>query len=130
MGIPIPTAYGGAGSSYLTHIIAVEELSRSCAATGFTLSIHVGIAEMLLLLFGTEEQKKNYLSPLARGEQLGAFVLTEPGAGTDVMAAQTEITRDGDYYVINGTKTFTSNGPNAGVYLVFGWTIGRRVGKV
>jgi len=122
MGIPIPTAYGGAGSSYLTHIIAVEELSRSCAATGFTLSIHVGIAEMLLLLFGTEEQKKNYLSPLARGEQLGAFVLTEPGAGTDVMAAQTEITRDGDYYVINGTKTFTSNGPNAGVYLVFGWT--------
>ncbi len=122
MGIPIPTAYGGAGSSYLTHIIAVEELSRSCAATGFTLSIHVGIAEMLILLFGTEEQKKKYLPLLARGEQLGAFVLTEPGAGTDVMAAQTEIARDGDYYIINGTKTFTSNGPVAGVYLVFGWT--------
>ncbi|MCX7982597.1 MAG: acyl-CoA dehydrogenase family protein [Syntrophales bacterium] len=122
MGIPVPTKYGGAGSSYLTHIVAVEELSRSCAASGFTLSIHVGIVEMLLLLYGTEDQKQKYLPPLARGEELGAFVLTEPGAGTDVMAAQTEITRDGDDYVINGTKTFTSNGPNAGVYIVFGWT--------
>ncbi|HOJ51509.1 MAG TPA: acyl-CoA dehydrogenase [Syntrophales bacterium] len=122
MGIPVPIQYGGAGSSYLTHIVAVEELSRSCAASGFTLSIHVGIVEMLILLFGTEEQKQKYLTPLARGEHLGAFVLTEPGAGTDVMAAQTQVTRDGDYYVINGTKTFTSNGPIAGVYIVFGWT--------
>lgn len=122
MGIPVPAQYGGSGSSYLTHIVAVEELSRACAASGFTLSIHVGIVEMLILLFGNEEQKQKYLTPLARGETLGAFVLTEPGAGTDVMAAQTEVTRDGDFYVINGTKTFTSNGPIAGVYVVFGWT--------
>lgn len=122
MGIPIPEEYGGAGSDYLTHIVAVEELSRSCASTGFTVSIHVGIASMLILLFGSEEQKKRYLAPLARGENLGAFVLTEPGAGTDMMAATTTAVADGDGYVLNGTKTFISNGPNGGTYLVFAWT--------
>lgn len=122
MGMPIPEAYGGAGADYLTHIIAVEELSRSCASTGFTVSIHVGIPEMLLLLFGNEEQKQKYLVPLAKGENLGAFVLTEPGAGTDVMAASTTAVLDGNDYVINGTKTFTSNGPTGGTYFVFGWT--------
>src|SRR5690606_27523220 len=80
MGIPIPTQYGGSGSDYLTHAIVVEELSRSCSSTGFTVSIHVGIACMLINIFGTEEQKKKYLVPLATGKHLGAFVLTEPGA--------------------------------------------------
>ncbi|HYA14160.1 MAG TPA: acyl-CoA dehydrogenase [Syntrophales bacterium] len=122
MGIAIPQAYGGAGADYLTHIIAVEELSRSCSSTGFTVSIHVGIACMLVLLFGTEEQKKQYLIPMAEGKHLGAFVLTEPGAGTDVMAATTTAVLDGDHYVINGTKTFTSNGPIADTYFVFAWT--------
>jgi len=122
MGIPIPVEYGGAGADYLTHILAVEELSRSCASTGFTVSIHVGIACMLVLLNGTEEQKKQYLVPMAKGEKLGAFVLTEPGAGTDVMAATTTAAKDGDFYVINGTKTFISNGPLADTYLVFCWT--------
>jgi len=122
MGMPIPVEYGGAGADYLTHIIAVEELSRSCASTGFTVSIHVGIAEMLLLLFGNEEQKQKYLAPLAKGENLGAFVLTEPGAGTDVMSATTTAVLDGNDYVINGTKTFTSNGPTGGTYMVFAWT--------
>jgi len=122
LGMPIPTEYGGAGADYLTHIVAVEELSRSCASTGFTVSIHVGIASMLILLFGNEEQKKKYLVPLAKGQNLGAFVLTEPGAGTDVMAATTTAMLDGNDYVINGTKTFTSNGPTGGTYLVFAWT--------
>jgi butyryl-CoA dehydrogenase len=122
LGIPIPMEYGGAGADYLTHIVAVEELSRSCASTGFTVSIHVGIASMLILLFGNEEQKKKYLVPLAKGQNLGAFVLTEPGAGTDVMAATTTAILDGNDYVINGTKTFTSNGPTGGTYLVFAWT--------
>jgi butyryl-CoA dehydrogenase len=122
LGMPIPTEYGGAGADYLTHIVAVEELSRSCASTGFTVSIHVGIASMLILLFGNEEQKKKYLVPLAKGQNLGAFVLTEPGAGTDVMAATTTAILDGNDYVINGTKTFTSNGPTGGTYLVFAWT--------
>lgn len=122
MGIPIPQEYGGAGSDYLTHIIAVEELSRSCSSTGFTVSIHVGIACMLINLFGNEEQKKKYLIPMAKGQHLGAFVLTEPGAGTDVMAATTTAAKDGDDYVLNGTKTFISNGPLADTYIVFCWT--------
>ena len=122
MGMPIPAEYGGAGADYLTHIVAVEELSRSCASTGFTVSIHVGIASMLILLFGNEDQKKKYLIPLAKGQNLGAFVLTEPGAGTDVMAATSTAVLDGNDYVINGTKTFTSNGPTGGTYLVFAWT--------
>jgi butyryl-CoA dehydrogenase len=121
-GIPIPQEYGGQGADYLTHIIAVEELARACSSTGFTVSIHVGIACMLLLLFGTEQQKKKYLVPLAKGEHLGAFVLTEPGAGTDINAATSTAVLDGDEYVLNGTKTFISNGPNADTYVVFAWT--------
>jgi butyryl-CoA dehydrogenase len=122
MGMPIPAEYGGAGADYLTHALVVEELSRSCSSTGFTLSIHVGIACMLALLYGDEDQKKKYLVPMATGEKLGAFVLTEPGAGTDVMAATTTAILDGDEYVINGTKTFTSNGPTGDTYFVFAWT--------
>ena len=122
MGIPISTEYGGAGADYLTHIIVVEELSRSCSSTGFTVSIHVGIGCTLILLFGTEEQKKKYLTPMAEGKHLGAFVLTEPGAGTDVLAATTTAVLDGNDYVINGTKVFTSNGPIGDTYLVFAWT--------
>jgi butyryl-CoA dehydrogenase len=122
MGIPIPEEYGGAGADYLTHALVVEELSRFCSSTGFTVSIHVGIACMLVLMFGNEDQKKKYLVPMARGEKLGAFVLTEPGAGTDVMGATTTAVLDGDEYVINGTKTFTSNGPTGDTYFVFAWT--------
>ena len=122
MGIPIPQEYGGAGADQLTFVIAVEELSRSCASTGFTISTHAGIVCMMLLLFGTEDQKKKFLIPLAKGPHLGAFALTEPGAGTDVMAATTTAIIDGNDYVINGTKTFTSNGPTAETYLVFAWT--------
>jgi len=122
MGIPIPQQYGGAGADYLTHIVAVEELSRSCASTGFTVSIHVGIASMLILLNGNEDQKKKFLIPLAKGQHLGAFVLTEPGAGTDVMAATSTAVLDGNDYVLNGTKTFTSNGPTGDTYAVFAWT--------
>ena len=122
LGIPIPQEYGGAGADRLTHVIAVEELSRSCASTGFTLSAHVDLACTPILLFGNEQQKKEFLTPLAEGKSLGAFALTEPGAGTDVMAAATTATPDGNDYVINGTKTFTSNGPIAGTYVVFAWT--------
>jgi len=122
MGIPIPTEYGGAGADYLTHALVVEELSRSCSSTGFTVSIHVGIACMLTLLFGNEAQKQKYLIPMAKGEKLGAFVLTEPGAGTDVMSATSTAVLEGDEYVLNGVKTFTSNGPTGDTYFVFAWT--------
>ena len=122
MGMPIPQEYGGAGADQLTFAIAVEELSRSCASTGFTLSTHAGIVCMMFLLFGTEEQKKKFLIPLAKGQHLGAFALTEPGAGTDVMAVVSTARIDGNDYVINGTKTFTTNGPTAETYIVFVWT--------
>ncbi len=122
MGIPIPQEYGGSGSDFLTHIIAVEELCRVCASTGSTMFVQSGILGMLIKGSGSEAQKKKYLVPLARGQHLGAFTLTEPGAGTDVMAATTTAIRDGEYYILNGTKTFISNGPFADMYIVFCWT--------
>ncbi|MEQ8200073.1 MAG: acyl-CoA dehydrogenase [Syntrophomonadaceae bacterium] len=122
MGMPFPVEYGGQGTDYLTYTLAVEELSRSCAATGFTMSVHTGLALMPILLFGTEEQKKTYLTPLAQGKHLGAFALTEPGAGTDVGAAVTTAVLDGEEYVLNGLKTFCSNGPVADTYVTFAWT--------
>lgn len=122
MGIPIPVQYGGAGSDVLTHALVVEEMSRSCSSTGFTLSFHAGIIGMTLSLSGSEEQKQAFLFPLATGRHLGAFALTEPGAGTDVMAVTTTAARDGNDFVLNGTKTFVSNGPIADTYIVFCWT--------
>ena len=122
MGIPIPEAYGGAGADFVTQVVAVEEISRSCSSTGFTLSFHAGIIGMSLCLFGDEDQKQRYLVPLARGRHLGAFALTEPGAGTDVMAVAATAARRGNRYVINGTKTFVSNGPIADTYIIFAWT--------
>ncbi len=122
MGMPFPVEYGGQGTDYLTYAIAVEELSRSCAATGFTMSVHTSLALMPINNFGTEEQKKIFLTPLAKGDHIGAFALTEPGAGTDVGAATTTAVLDDDEYVLNGTKTFCSNGPVADTFVTFAWT--------
>jgi len=122
LGIPIPQEYGGSGADFMTHAIAVEEISRSCSSTGFTLSFHAGIIGTSLLHYGSEVQKEQYLVPLAKGRMLGSFALTEPGAGTDVMAVTATATRQGSSYVINGTKTFVSNGPIADVYIIFVWT--------
>ncbi len=122
MGIPLPVEYGGAGADFLTHAIVVEEVARACSSTGFTVSFHAGIIGTTLALNGTPEQKKKFLVPLARGEHMGAFMLTEPQAGTDVMAVTTTAVRDGGEYVIDGTKTFVSNGPLADMYILFCWT--------
>ena len=122
MGIPYPQEYGGGGADYLTFTVVVEELSRACAATGFTLSCHTALASGPIAAFGSEEQKKKYLTPLCRGEHIGAFALTEPGAGSDVGAGSTTADRDGDYYVLNGTKTFISNGPVADTFVIFAST--------
>jgi len=122
MGMPYPVQYGGAGTDYLTYALAVEELSKSCAATGFTMSVHTSLALGPINNFGSEEQKKKFLPPLCQGKHLGAFALTEPGAGTDVSAATTTAVLDGDEYVLNGTKTFTSNGPVADTFVTFAWT--------
>jgi len=122
MGIPLPAEYGGAGADFLTHALVVEEVARACSSTGFTVSFHAGIIGTTLAANGTAEQKEKYLPPLARGEHMGAFCLTEPQAGTDVMAVTTTAVRDGDGYVIDGTKTFVSNGPLADLYILFCWT--------
>jgi len=122
LGIPFPQEYGGAGADYLSYIIVVEELSRACATTGFTLECHTSLACYPLFKFGTEEQKQKYLVPLCKGEMLGSFALTEPGAGTDAGAASTTAVPDGDQWVLNGSKMFISNAPVAGVIIVFAMT--------
>ncbi|WP_406677106.1 acyl-CoA dehydrogenase [Moorella sp. ACPs] len=122
MGIPYPQEYGGAGADYLSYVITVEEISRSCAATGTILSAHTSLACGPIYQYGTEEQKQKYLVPLCKGEKLGAFCLTEPGAGTDAGAGTTTAVLDGNEYVINGTKTFITNGPVADIFIVFAKT--------
>jgi len=121
-GIPYPEEYGGAGSDYLTFILVLEELSRACATTGFTLECHTSLASFPIFKFGNEEQKQKYLVPLCKGEILGSFALTEPGAGTDAGAASTTAVLDGDEYVLNGSKMFISNAPVAGVFVIFAMT--------
>ena len=121
-GIPYPVEYGGAGSDLLTCVIVIEELSRSCASTGVILAGHTLLACFPLFKYGTEEQKQRWLAPLCRGEILGSFALTEPGAGTDVGAISTTAVADGDSYVLNGTKTFITSAPVAGAFIVLAST--------
>ena len=122
MGIPWPEQYGGIGSDYLAYCIAVEELSRVCASTGVTLSAHTSLAGWPLYKFGTEEQKQQYLRPLAQGEKIGAYGLTEPGSGSDAGGMRTTAKLVGDEYIINGSKIFITNGGVADIYIVFALT--------
>lgn len=121
-GIPWPEEVGGVGADYLSYVIAVEELSRVCASTGVTLSAHISLASWPLFRFGTEEQKQRFLRPLAEGEKIGAYGLTEPGSGSDAAAMKTTAVRDGDAYVLNGSKIFITNGGEAEIYVVFAVT--------
>lgn len=121
-GIVFPEEYGGAGADYISYAIAVEELSRVCASTGVTLSAHLSLGANPIYLFGTEEQKKKYLVPLAAGDTMGAFGLTEPAAGSDAGGTKTTAMRDGDSWVLNGTKIFITNGGEADTYVVFART--------
>ncbi|EMT46044.1 acyl-CoA dehydrogenase [Anoxybacillus flavithermus] len=121
-GIPWPEEYGGIGSDYLAYVIAVEELSKVCASTGVTLSAHISLASWPIYKFGTEQQKQTYLRALATGEKLGAYGLSEPGAGSDVSSMKTRAVRDGDHYVLNGSKVWITNGGEAEIYIVFAVT--------
>ncbi|AZB40939.1 acyl-CoA dehydrogenase [Bacillus sp. FJAT-42376] len=121
-GIPWPEEYGGIGSDYLAYVIAVEELSRVCASTGVTLSAHTSLAGWPVYKFGTEEQKQKYLKPMAQGEKIGAYGLTEPGSGSDAGGMKTYAKLDGDDYVLNGSKIFITNGGIADIYVVFAVT--------
>lgn len=122
MGIPIPKEYGGQGCDPLTYAMCVEELSKVCGTTGVIVSAHTSLCCDPILTFGTEEQKQKYLIPLAKGEKLGAFGLTEPGAGTDAQGQQTKAVLDGDEWVLNGSKCFITNGKEADVYVIFAVT--------
>lgn len=121
-GIPWPEEYGGIGSDYLAYCIAVEELSRVCASTGVTLSAHTSLAGWPIYKFGTEEQKQKYLRPMAQGEKIGAYGLTEPSSGSDAGGMRTTAKLVGDEYVISGSKIFITNGGIADTYVVFALT--------
>ncbi|MFD2044394.1 acyl-CoA dehydrogenase [Ornithinibacillus salinisoli] len=121
-GIPWPEEYGGIGADYVSYVIAVEELSRVCASTGVTLSAHLSLASWPIYKFGNEEQKKTFLNRLATGEALGAYALSEPGAGSDVASMRTTAKRDGDHYILNGSKVWITNGGVADIYVVFAKT--------
>ncbi|MGH0565280.1 acyl-CoA dehydrogenase AcdA [Bacillus cereus] len=121
-GIPWPEEYGGIGSDYLAYVIAIEELSRVCASTGVTLSAHTSLAGWPIFKFGTEEQKQTFLRPMAEGKKIGAYGLTEPGSGSDAGGMKTIAKRDGDHYVLNGSKIFITNGGIADIYVIFALT--------
>ena len=122
MGIPFPKELGGAGGDVLSYIIAVEELSKVCGTTGVILSAHTSLCASLIYENGTPAQKEKYLVPLAKGEKIGAFGLTEPGAGTDAAGQQTTAVLDGDNYILNGSKIFITNGGVADTFIVFAMT--------
>ena len=119
LGIPFPREVGGQGCDTLTYVLCIEELSKVCATTGVIVSAHTSLGTDPIKKFGTPEQQEKYLKKLASGEYLGAFALTEPGAGTDASGQQTKAVLVGDHYVLNGSKIFITNGGQADTYIVF-----------
>lgn len=122
MGIPVPKEYGGQGCDVFTYIMCVEELAKVCGTTAVIVSAHTSLCCDPILTYGTEEQKQKYLPDLASGKKLGAFALTEPGAGTDAQGQQTKAVLDGDEWVLNGSKCFITNSKYADVYIVIAVT--------
>jgi alkylation response protein AidB-like acyl-CoA dehydrogenase len=122
MGVPFPQKYGGAGLGELGYCILMEEIGRVCTSTATTIGAHIGIGAMAIYLGGNEAQKQHYLTPLARGEKVAAFALTEPNAGSDAANIKTRAIRDGDRYVITGSKIYITNGPIADTFSVMAVT--------
>ncbi|WP_100401466.1 acyl-CoA dehydrogenase [Bacillus sp. FJAT-42315] len=122
MGITIPEEYGGSEMDFTSYIIAINELSKVSATMGVILSVHTSVGTNPILYFGTEEQKRKYVPKLAAGEYLGAFCLTEPSAGSDAASLKTRAVKQGDQYIINGSKVFITNGGEADTYIVFAST--------
>ena len=121
-GVQIPKKLGGAGMDAMSFMIVIEEISRACAGLGLCLSVHYGVGVYPLMAFGSEEQKKKWVPPLAKGEKIGAFCLTEPNAGTDAAGIEATAIRDGEHYLINANKVFVTNGGVADVCLIFART--------
>ena len=122
MGVSVPEEYGGGGMDTVSYCIVIEEISRVCGSTGVILSVNNSLVCDPIMDFGTEEQKKKYLTPLAKGEKIGCHALTEPGAGSDAANQQTKAVKDGNDWVLNGTKVFITNGNAADIILVFART--------
>lgn len=122
MGVPFPQEYGGAGAGEMGYCILMEEINKVCGSTATVIGAHTGIGAMAIYLDGTPEQKEKYLTPLARGEKIAAFALTEPNAGSDAAAIQTRAVRDGDNFILNGTKIWITNGDIADIITVFAVT--------
>jgi butyryl-CoA dehydrogenase len=122
MGVAVPEEYGGAGMDNICYAIAMEEIARACASTAVILSVNNSLACAPILSFGSEEQKRTYLVPLATGEHLGCFGLTEPEAGSDAGSQKTTAVRDGSHYVLNGTKNFITNATEADTCVLFAMT--------
>ena len=122
LGMNTPTEYGGAGMDMISYVLAMEEISAACASTGVIMSVNNSLVCWPLETYGTEEQKQKFLAPLARGEKLGAYCLSEPDAGTDAANQITRAKREGDEWVINGMKNFITNGANADTLIVFAHT--------
>lgn len=122
LGIPVPKQYGGQGCDILTYAMCVEELAKVCGTTAVIVSAHTSLCIDPILTYGTEEQKMKYVPDLAQGKKLGAFGLTEPGAGTDAQGQQTKAVLDGDEWVLNGSKCFITNGKEADIYIVIAVT--------
>jgi len=122
LGIYVPESYGGAGLDALSYALVTEEINRACASTGVVMSSHVSLVVDPLLHYGSDAQKDRFLRPLARGEKLGCFALSEPASGSDAAAMRTSARRDGDEWVLNGTKNFITNGASADIALVFAQT--------
>ncbi|WP_336930732.1 acyl-CoA dehydrogenase family protein [Acinetobacter tandoii] len=122
MGMLVPEEWGGSATGNLAYVLALEEIAAADGATSAIMSVHNSVGCVPILKFGTEEQKQQFLVPLAKGEMIGAFALTEPHTGSDAAAIKTRAVKDGDHYIINGAKQFITSGHNAGVIIVFAVT--------
>lgn len=122
MGIPVPEEWGGVGADFTSYILAIHEISKVSATIGVILSVHTSVGTNPILYFGTDEQKQAYLPKLASGQYLGAFALTESGAGSDASRIRTSAVRQGDEYILNGSKVFITNGGEADIYITFAVT--------
>jgi butyryl-CoA dehydrogenase len=122
MGVCVPEEYGGGGADFLSYVLVLEELSRADAGVGVTVAVHTSATTLPLLAFGTDEQRERFVPPLARGEHLGAFALTEPGSGSDAGSLRTTAAPEADGWVLNGSKQWITNGSRAGTFVLFART--------
>ncbi len=121
-GLEIPAAYGGAGLDSVSYAIVIEEISKASGAMGLCISVHNSVAAFPVYEFGNESQRQAFLTPMAKGEKIGTFCLTEPNAGSDASSIETTAVRDGDGYILNGSKIFVTNGGVSGLNLIFAIT--------